>query len=124
MLFLLRLVKLVASLRASSGVGEAPEPANLPDGGASIFSTSAHMSANIIVQKAPCPTRVSSRTLIPSSAPAITPSYPTDPIRHGHVQSDSPVSFVVVSCAGDFVPLAMTPLITSNARTASIPTKR
>src|SRR5436309_8431353 len=83
MLFLLRLVKLVASLRASSGFGEAPEPANLPDGGASIFSTSAPMSANIIVQKAPGPTRVSSRILMPSSAPAIAPSYPTDAMRHG-----------------------------------------
>jgi len=29
MLFLLRLVKLVASFRASSGFGEAPEPASL-----------------------------------------------------------------------------------------------
>jgi len=33
------------------------------------------MSANIIVQKAPGPTRVSSRILIPSSAPAMAPSY-------------------------------------------------
>ncbi len=71
MLFLLRLVKLVASFRASSGFGEAPEPASLPDGGASIFSTSAPMSANIIVQKAPGPTRVSSRILMPSSAPGM-----------------------------------------------------
>ena len=38
------------------------------------FRTSAPISANIIVQNAPGPTRVSSRTLIPSSAPAMAPS--------------------------------------------------
>ena len=72
---MLRFVKLVAMARALSGRGEAPEPASAPVGGGSILSTSAPMSANIMVQNAPGPTRVSSRTFMPSRARVMGPPY-------------------------------------------------
>ena len=82
MLCLLRLTNWKAARRASCEASPA-SAADASAGGVSIFNTSAPMSANIIVQKAPGATRISSRTFIPSSGPGIAlPPYDGTRVDH------------------------------------------
>src|SRR5687767_15716405 len=66
MLRLLRFTNVNAARRAASA---SPGPAG---SGVSIFSTSAPMSASIIVANSPGATRASSRILMPSRAPMVS----------------------------------------------------